>query len=116
MAAASAAAGVRRSSRRADPPLHRTDAGRLGYRVRLDVTHTGVNPVRVTYHSNDLETDVRRTVAFEGGCSCGWTGPARKTYAHARDDAQRHSRETHGNESAAQQREEMRATGSAESS
>ena len=95
MAAASAAAGVRRSSRRADPPLHRTEPRLLGYRVRLDMTHTGVKPVKITYHHEALDLDVRRVVGYEGRCEDCWTGPIRKTYAHARDDLHRHRREQH---------------------
>lgn len=57
------------------------------------MTHTGVKPVKITYHHEALDLDVRRVVGYEGVCDCGWTSAVRKTWAHARDDQRRHRRE-----------------------
>lgn len=66
----------------------------------MPASHTGVHPVRITYHSVELATDVRRTVGFEGYCACGWQGQVRREHSHARDDSRRHRREQHGAEEA----------------
>ena len=57
--------------------------------------HTHVEPVRITYHSTELATDVRRIIGYQGYCACGWQGSIRKTHSHARDDSRRHRREMH---------------------
>lgn len=59
------------------------------------MAHTGVKPVKVTFHHDPPDPDVLRVVGYEGTCSCGWTGRRRDYYSYARDDAQRHTRQEH---------------------
>jgi hypothetical protein len=56
---------------------------------------TTVKPRRITFHSTELATDVRRTIGYQGYCACGWEGPIRKKHSAARADAHLHRREQH---------------------
>ena len=57
------------------------------------MTHTSVTPYRLRYHSSELATDVLSVKGYRGRCACGWVGPVRSHYSHARDDLRRHRRE-----------------------
>jgi hypothetical protein len=57
--------------------------------------HTYVKPARVTFHSTELATNVRRVYAYAGYCACGWEGERRKMYGEARWDTRVHRHEEH---------------------
>jgi hypothetical protein len=57
------------------------------------VPGTSVKPRRITVHSTELATDVRRGIGFSAYCACGWEGPLVKYHALARDDARAHRAE-----------------------
>jgi hypothetical protein len=57
--------------------------------------HTYVQPARVTFHSTELVTDVRRTYGYEARCACGWTGSVHRKHGDAQWEAKVHRHKEH---------------------
>ena len=58
-------------------------------------TVSGVIPRYVYDYMDALSVNVRRTVAFQGKCRCGWTGRWEDKRTAAMDAYQAHKREHH---------------------
>jgi len=77
--------------------------------------HTFVKPARVTFHSTELATDVRRTYGYEARCACGWVGDVHRKHGDASWEARVHRHEQHQH-AALPKREDVSTSGSAEAS
>jgi hypothetical protein len=57
--------------------------------------HTYIKPARVTFLSNALMTNVRRTYGYEARCACGWTGDVHRNHYEAQWEAKVHRHTEH---------------------
>lgn len=80
------------------------------------MTHARVRPARHVNYSTDLMTNVRGVHGHSGYCACGWTGLIWRTHGEAQSEARWHNYVVHGDGKAALEREEAKATESAEPS
>ena len=59
------------------------------------MTATSVQPFTITRPSEELRTNVRRTVGYRADCGCGWLGPVRVKRGTAEWDKLVHRHKVH---------------------